>query len=279
MVVFYNIMNLKRYEDFYTDKQGLTTPNSKGISSDNGARYHAEKYLAMKIRSVLTKEHIDAFRKKFQELELHPGIISRRIGSAQGRIQSIDDTIACLFMDNEINTGYAKRFLQAGRNTRFTEYEKKEKKFWIRLGNRVFFTLFGGLPYTYNFRQVSKFDLRGCLFRFPQVIGAAKIIVARQEGRTPAPTWLEEFIFKKAVLEGAVDKHQDSKILSIFMVNIYHGVSESISDTCKQFVALFKNKVPRGIGWVLLKYFGGNHPNALYLLDYYGLDEYTNPSE
>lgn len=160
-------MNIR--EDWYAayaDKFGLVSNNTNGDSTGNGLLYTAE-YIIGLYKTGITDGDRAALSAVYNSCQKDPGLMNRTPDEQFG-INSIDDYTGCAAASMILDGGdLARRIIEYGRTNK----------------------AFGVLPYHYNNVEMSKFNVRALLLRFPAMLCAIKWSGGIE------PNWLEKIAY------------------------------------------------------------------------------------
>lgn len=212
-----------------------------GNISGNGIRYTAEYALGIlndvALEPILSFDEYDLIGNALSKCEVFSigdanWFLTRHNGGKKidrSNPTTIDDYVAAVFIDKWCDTGFSGRLLKYGTRQ--------------------------------NYTFSPEFDPKYFLGRFPQLFCIANWV----NGTKPSP--MQEFFWMIAVLQGALHKGQDEKVLSFFLIEI----GKRRRSVFKPLIWFWRKQLKKhygegGLGEVLKRYYNNpNHPSGKWL--------------
>ena len=250
----------------WRDKWYLTQDNDQGNTTQNGVRFTGHSVRSLIIKKEITAEEAGKIAGTVIACELEPGLLYRDPLGGGGQ-EGPDNTYANLYIDDVLETGFAKRWLKYGRTNGANRIENGVS-FWHRVG--YYILSLGGFKcvnYTYNTVNLRAWNGSAWLGRQLSLVAQAKWV---------AGEWMFfRFILKTWYIGGliysALDaESQDGKVLAWFTVMcIEPKINWYTSPFVKLAIWYWRRNLKQqwgGIGQVLNKYWNGNgHPDIEFL--------------
>ena len=268
----------------HTDEFGQITDEARKPGSEwakggqNGQRHAAEFLRAIIRHGLLTDDRVSDIKRVYLETETD-GLMIRK-PNREGGQQAWDNILAALYVDSELITGYAGRYLTYGlqspairrydvRQDRLDNKGKPDSYFKDSEFHYKLLSFRGPIPWVFNTMTPRMFTDSAYMERYPNINVLAKAI----SGATPPPgEWKTVHAW---ILDSAQSREQDGKVLGWFQVMIsakYDPTPEGRAARELWAAMLHKHYGGGGIGEVLGRYFdsGASHPSHKYLKGEFG---------
>lgn len=250
-------------EDYakYTNEFYLVHP-PEASHSGNGTRYTGEKVMALAHHNALDDEERTRLAAAYKACEREPGLLMRSPVNDFG-YQSVDDTVAALYVSSVLGTGYAKDFLKYGREKGATSVDDKNQSGKKLLYSKIFFYLFrwvfgvSRFPYVYNNINPETFSTSSWLGRQQQLICHAQFAA----GENP-PGWRKLWWCLTVLWSMRARKEDwDAHVLTLYLVKEAKGKSWLCDQVRKLWIRNHRRRFPRGAA----EHVWPNHPSGKWL--------------
>lgn len=236
-------MNHELHKDYELakDSWGFCSSWSIGLRGDHGPRHTAEEVIARSKHRTMPLVRVNEIITTMRKCEPVDGYMKRN-PDGTGPHNSHDNIRGGLIIDLFLNTGYAKRFVDAKWKSRFC----------------------GILPYYYDDKNPGKSGCRGGSYqgRFHDLLGQAQMTL----GDTPSAFQLQ--VIAQVFELSLKDNSQDGLMFAFFLATTiqYRGIDRLIP-YANSWSDRFEEKWPGGAGEVLKAYFGNNGQPSIKWLD------------
>ena len=257
-------MDIRADYKSFTDQYGIVH-SDKGIVDQNGPRFTAEYFYALKLSQNLNTQDKISIAAAYDFCELVPGLLRRHPTSDEQ--EGPDDQYAALAVSKELGGSFAKDWLSYGRTAKVLGWD--DTFINTKWYSKPAYWVCKAIGYRYNFNNTRPGYWNDCSFMGRQLplVAHAKLCANEKLGFFWRAAWCVGVI-----LSARNASSQDGKVLAWFMIKASEGgKSWAMRKVAKYWSKKLHEQWEGGIGGVIKAYFSNkSHPSTQWLWDEYG---------